>query len=178
MAVTFHDRAHVLGVARPPHPARLTLRTITQQHNPLGLTWHWTGDGGALFHPDPIVRLRGIYDFHVERRDYGDIAYEGAFDADGNTFGLRDSRWVGAHAKSNRAIANTYTNGIVFLEDRRRWTPAAGEAWQWWVNLFHLSQRRLPQLFTHEWWHEAGGIATECPGPYITQVVVGHGGHG
>lgn len=177
MTVAFHNRTASLGVERPPVTGHLQLRTPAQLQNSLGLTQHWTGAAGQLFHPNPITRLRGIYDEHVHGRGYGDIAYNGAFDADANTYALRDPRYVGAHALSNRNIANVYTDGIVFLEDKRGWTAGAEQAFQWWVNLFHYAHRRVPQLFTHNWWHDVGGIVTACPGPYITKEVASRHGH-
>jgi hypothetical protein len=144
-----------------------------------GLTLHWTGAGGRLFRPDPVVRLRAMWAYHVRSRGYGDIAYAGAFDADARTFGLRDSRWVGAHARSTGNVANRLTDGIVFLEDSRGWTDGANEGFEWWVNLYRLVHGRWPELWPHRWWdlHGGGGGNTACPGPRGIDVVVFCGGH-
>lgn len=164
MTVTYHPRSS-LGLGMPV-PARLALRTPADagpSHE--GITWHHTGADGTLFHPDPIARLRGIWAYHVETRGYGDIAYNGAFDADGNTYGLREHRYVGAHATSTNNVANRLTDGIVFLEDARGITHAALEAFTWWVNLYHYVAGRLPRSWAHEAWsHHDGGTVTECPG--------------
>ena len=164
MTVTFHPRS-TLGLGAPVL-ARLDLRSpaeVGPAHE--GLTWHHVGAGGNLFHPDPIARLQGIWRYHVEVRGYGDIAYGAAFDADGNTFELRDHRYIAAHASSTGNVANRLTDGVCFLEDARGITHAALEAFTWWVNVYHLTMGRVPQSFAHEWWAYAhGGTPTECPG--------------
>lgn len=176
--VTFHPRA-TLGLGNPV-PTRLGLRTEWEVFDGCeGVTWHWTGGGGTLFHPDPIQRLRGIWSYHVNTLGYGDIAYEGGFDADGNTYELRPSKYVSAHAASgptNRA--NRRTNGFVFLEDRRGFTPAALDAFMWWHNVWRLAHKgRLPQHWTHDYWGTHGGKPTGCPGPGLHQVVKFIGGN-
>lgn len=177
MAVTFHARSG-LGLG-PPIPGRLSLRTGSE-YGPdrLGITWHWTGSDGNLYHPDPIARLQGIYRYHVDTLGYGDIAYHGAYDADGNTYELRSSRDVGAHAGSTGNVANRLTDGIVFLEDARGWTAAAGEAFTWWQQLWRWVMRRPPVEFSHHWWSEGhGGLPTACPGPYVDTAVRHVGGN-
>lgn len=177
MSIDFHDRTKTLGASRPPHPEHLTERTLKERTTEqAGLTGHWTGDGGTLFHPDPFIRLRGIYDYHVNTLGYGDIAYAGAFDADLNAFGLRDNRWVQAHAASFQNIANVHTNGIVFLEDSRGWTRNCEVAWQWWQDVFTLTLHKRPLLFAHEWWRHVGGTPTACPGAAFTHSIAAHGG--
>jgi hypothetical protein len=144
----------------------------------LGFTWHWTGADGTLYKPNPVARLRGIYQYHVHTLGYGDIAYAGAYDGDGNVFGLRDGRWVGAHAGSTGNVANRLTDGIVFLEDARGWTTAASEAFTWWQQLFVFVQRRAPVEYAHEWWSKGhGGLPTSCPGPYVETAVRHVGGN-
>jgi hypothetical protein len=171
MTVTFHDRASI-GL-RPPNTAHLTLRTAaerTTQH--MGETFHHTGAGGALFHQDPFARLRGIQAYHMDHLGYGDIAYEGGFDGDGNTFGLRDGIYVGAHAGSTGNIANRLTDGIVWLEDARGITTAGLQAFRWWVNLYTWVLRRPPVVYAHRWWAEGhGGLPTACPGDDWDAVV-------
>ena len=136
----------------------------------LGETVHHTGYGGTLYHLDPFVRLRGIQGYHMGVLGFGDIAYEGAFDADGNTYGLRDSKWVGAHAYGSVRggnIPNQYTDGIVFLEDARGWTKAAADALSWWGDLYRLAHAgQHCHLFAHSWWSR-----TVCPGSYLDDVV-------
>ena len=169
---TFHPRS-ALGLVAP-NPAHLTLRTHEQIADSLGETIHHTGYGGTLYHIDPIVRLHGIQAYHMDTLHYGDIAYEGAFDADGNTYGLRDSKWVGAHAygtKRGGNIPNQYTDGIVFLEDARGWTSAASVALHWWMDLYKLAHGKNCHLFTHEWWS-----VTACPGSYLIAAVKSTGG--
>lgn len=164
---TFHDRPSLhLG---SPVLGKLAARTADDVRGNLGLTVHHTGYGGTLYHIDPVARLRGIYDYHVLTLGYGDIAYEGAFDADGNTYGLRDSKWVGAHALGTRrggSIPNRLTDGIVYLEDARGWTHAAAVALGWWADLYAFTHGRHPHLFAHEYWS-----LTSCPGPYLVDVV-------
>lgn len=175
MAVRFHDRAS-LGLGQP-NPHRLSWRSGWEAgagHE--GLTWHWTGEGGHLFHPDPIQRLRGIWAYHVNTLGYGDIAYEGAVDADGNTYELRHHAYVGAHAQSAGNEANRLTDGIVFLEDARGWTNAATEAFSWWYNVYHLTMRRVPRLWAHRYWGRHGGLPTQCPGDGLANVVKFCGG--
>lgn len=171
MTVQFHPRSQ-LGLGFPVL-SRLALRTpneVGALHR--GLTFHHTGSDGTLYKPDPIARLRGIFTYHVVTLGYGDIAYEGAFDADGNTYGLRDARYVGAHAASTDNVANRRTDGIVFLEDRRGITPDALHAFSWWVDLYRLAHGRTPLLWAHEWWGRlGGGKPTECPGPQLRDVV-------
>lgn len=162
--VVFHDRAS-LGLGQPV-PARLALRTpaeVAPSHE--GFTWHHVGDGGTLFHPDPAARLRGIWAYHVNTRGYGDIAYHGAFDADGNTYGLRAHEYVGAHALSTDNVANRVTDGVVFLEDARGITEGAVAAFEWWGGLYEHVIGHVPQSWAHEAWaHGAGGTVTACPG--------------
>jgi hypothetical protein len=177
VTVRFHARG-TLGLG-PPVQQHLRPRTNAQrttQH--MGLTWHHTGADGNLFHPDPIERLRGIYRYHVKSLGYGDIAYNAAFDADANTFGLRDGQWVSAHAQSTGNIANVLTDGVVFLEDERGITPGALEAFEWWVNVYRVTLHRVPQMFAHRWWGEGhGGKPTACPGDDWDRVVRFVGGH-
>lgn len=157
--------------------SRLALRSAAENgYTHEGLTWHWTADGGHLFHPDPVQRLRGIWAYHVNTLGYGDIAYEGAFDADGNTFGLRDNRYVGAHAQSTLNEANRKTDGIVFLEDARGWTPAALAAFVWWHNLYRFARHHDPTHYAHRYWGRHGGQPTFCPGDYLANVVQFVGG--
>jgi hypothetical protein len=164
---TFHAR-ETLGLLAP-NPARLADRQSLATVQ--GLTGHWTGVGGSLFHPDNVTRLRGIQRYHMDTLGYGDIAYEGAFDADANTYGLRDARYVGAHASSNGNRANLFTDGIVFLEDARGWTLGAQLAWHWWIDLYHLAHGHLPALFSHRGWERWGGTVTACPGTAFDNVI-------
>lgn len=176
-AVHFHPRA-ALGLGAPVL-ARLALRT-PQQFRPqkMGFTWHHTGADGTLYKPDPIARLQGIWRYHVETRGYGDIAYAGAFDADGNTYELRDSKYVGAHATSTGNIANVLTDGICFLEDARGITAGALAAFGWWIDLYRFVIGRQPGTFAHRWWAEGhGGTSTECPGDDWDRVIGFVGGH-
>lgn len=168
----FHAR-ETLGL-RDPDPSRLTPRASLAVV--VALTGHWVGAGGELYRPNEIERLRAIQADHMDRRDFGDIAYEGAFDADGNTYGLRDSHWVGAHCASNGNRANVLSDGIVFLEDYRGWTAAAQTAWHWWVDLFMWSHGKAPALFSHRGWQRWGGISTECAGPQFNHVIALAGG--
>lgn len=165
-----------------PNVQKLELRLPTEiTTDNLGLTWHWTGAGGRLFHPDPLRRLRGIQAAHMApgglgtKTGAGDIAYEGAFDADRNVYLLRDARFVGAHALSPANRANRRTNGIVFLEDERGLTPDALDAVTWWADLFRWIERRPPQHFAHSYWARLNGQGTECPGP-LGRVVTFMGG--
>lgn len=175
--VTFHDRASIGLTA--PNTAHLTLRTTAQrtsQH--MGLTWHHTGAGGNLYHPDPLARLRGIQAYHMGTLGYGDIAYEGGFDADGNVYALRDAIYVGAHAGSAGNIANILTDGIVWLEDSRGITSAGLQAWRWWLDLYRWVQHRPAVSFAHRWWAEGhGGKPTACPGDDWDAVVRANAGH-
>ena len=177
VAVTFHTRP-ALGLG-PPVPARLSLRSANELGpGRLGITWHWTGADGTLYRPAPIPRLQGIWRYHVQTLGYGDIAYHGAYDGDGNTYGLRDARYVGAHAGSTDNVANRLTDGIVFLEDVRGWTAAAAEAFTWWQQLWQFVLRRRPVEYAHHWWSEGhGGLPTECPGPYVSTAVQHVGGN-
>lgn len=172
----WHDRA-ALGLGNPI-PSRLALRTPAEV-GPAnrGITAHWTGSGGTLFRPDPIERLRAIWDYHVNTLGYGDIAYAGAFDGDGNAYGLRDAKYVQAHAASPGNEANRVTDGIVFLEDERGLTPAALAGLSFWTDLYRLGRKgRFPEWFAHEYWARANKTPTACPG-YLTQVVRFIGGH-
>jgi len=156
--------------ARPPDPARLTVRTPAELNGSLGATIHHTGYGGTLFHPDPYARLRGIQAYHMDTLGYGDIAYNGAFDADGNVFQCRDGKYVGAHAYGSKRGANTpneLTEGYVFLEDERALTDAAVVALAWLCDLYaFVHGGRRPHLFAHEYWS-----ITECPGGYLENAV-------
>lgn len=171
MPVRFHPRA-TLGLG-PPVLARLQRRTADEQHGTkVGFTRHWVGDGGTLYHPNPITRLQNIYGYHVHTLGYGDIAYEGAFDAGGNVYELRNSVFVGAHAGSTGNVANRLTDGIVYLEDARGWTTDAWSAFTWWRNLFRLVLGREPIEYAHEWWAQGhGGLPTQCPGPAVRNAV-------
>ena len=176
-AVTFHPRA-LLGLA-PPVLSRLATRTAEQMTvRKMGLTVHHVGAGGTLTHPNQVARLRSIQQYHVGTLGYGDIAYHGAFDADGITYGLRDGRYVGAHAQSTGNVANALTDGICFLEDARGVTPAALAAFEWWSDLYRLVVHRAPQLFGHRWWGAGhGGAPTVCPGDDWARVIRFCGGH-
>lgn len=171
LMVLFHRRTD-LGLGEPV-PSRLRERTEAEAglgHR--GLTWHWTGEGGRLFHPDPFQRLRGIWAYHVDTLGYGDVAYEGAYDADGNTFELRHPRFVGAHAQSTDNEANRVTDGIVFLEDARGFTQAAADAFVWWTNIYRLAHRRTPEMWPHRWWGDGhGGLPTSCPGNSLAGII-------
>lgn len=148
----------------PPNPAHLS-------HNPAadraGITWHWTGADGTLFRPDPFARLHSIQEFHMVARGYGDIAYNGAFDVDGNVYLLRDPSWVGAHALSHDNIANDSTLGFVFLEDKRGLTAAGAGPMELITYLFQLHYRHKPTYHGHRDWAALGGTPTECPGDQL-----------
>lgn len=179
MTVHFHDRPHVLA-GRLPIPNRLSLRSPADSSpNHLGLTGHWTADGGALFLPDPIKRLQGIYDYHVHALGYGDIAYAGAYDAGANAYELRNNRYVQAHAATPNNVANRLTDGIVFLEDERGWTAGAVEAFTFWHNLYILAHGRPPQHFAHRYWGRFPLPAkpTACPGDAQSNLIKFIGGH-
>ncbi len=165
--VAFHSRT-AIGL-KNPNSAHLSPRTTADLAASYGYTLHHTGYGGTLYKPEPLSRLRGIQAYHMETLGYGDIAYEGAFDADGNTYALRDNNWVGAHAlgtKRGGSIPNRLTDGLVYLEDRRGWTHEAARALQWWGDVFRLVHGRAADLFAHEWWSY-----TSCPGSYLIDVV-------
>lgn len=177
MTVRFYARAQ-LGLG-PPILSRLAERSPYDYGiGRLGYTRHWTGSGGTLFHPDPVARLRGIYAYHVHTLGYGDIAYNGWWDADGNVGDLRDPRWVGAHAGSSGNVANRQTDGLVFLEDRRGWTQGAAAGFAWWRSLWRLLRPTPPQEWAHEWWAQGhGGLPTACPGGAVISAVHAVGGH-
>jgi hypothetical protein len=93
-------------------------------------------------------------------------------------YGLRDGRYVGAHALSIDNAANRLTDGVCFLEDRRGITAAAREAFAWWVNLERFLHAGRCANYAHEWWAKGrGGTPTECPGAGVIQLVAAqHGG--
>lgn len=176
MAGRFFPRA-VIGLRRP-NPNRLTARTpdeYGEAHR--GLTRHWTGATGAYGQLAAFARLRAIQRYHMDVLGYGDIAYEGAHDGDGNTYGLRDARYVGAHARSTANYANRLTDGIVWLEDARGWTAGAERGFAWWSSLYRLAHHRPPVEYAHEWWAKGkGGTVTACPGRDLIAHVASAGG--
>jgi len=158
---------------RTPNLHRLTQRTAAQslsQHR--GFTDHWTGADGTLYKPDPIERLRGIQAYHMDTLGYGDIAYHAAYDGDGNIYFLREHRWVGAHAASPENVANIYTDGLVFLEDKRGMTTDGVWAWAHCRAFYRMTMGRDAHTYAHEYWGRMGPPAkpTECPGPYIVDM--------
>ena len=175
MSVNFHARA-TLGLAAAD-PARLSVRSQTDQSHLEGFTGHWTGFGRTLYHPDPIQRLRGIQSFHMSpgglgtTHGAGDIAYNFAFDRDGNVYELRDAKWNGAHALSPNNNANRLTLGAVWLEDARGWGPGCNSAVEWLANLFRLTRNRKATWFDHNWWARQNGQGTECSGSDFRTVI-------
>lgn len=171
MTVRFVSRG-AIGL-QSANPTRLRLRTAQEMTSErAGITVHHTGSDGNLFRPDPTARLRAIQAYHMGTLGYGDIAYEGAFDADGNTYELRADRWVGAHAASTDNLANRTTDGVCFLEDARGITSDALHAFTWWCDVFRVTFRRTPGLWAHRWWGEGhGGLPTSCPGDDWDRVV-------
>lgn len=166
-----------------PNASRLARRTFPNLTGDLGFTGHWTGAGGRLYRPNPVERLRGIQAAHMApgglgtKNGAGDIAYAGAFDADANCYGLRDSRFVQAHALSRDNVANVTTDGLVFLEDSRGWTDGATAAFSWWCDLYRwCHEGRAPELFTHEYWARSIGSGTDCPGKPFAFVIGSRGG--
>lgn len=166
MALTLHTRAELEehGVLRPPNLAHLEVNRLGDRS---GITWHWTGATGVLFRPNPLARLAEIQREHMDGRGYGDIAYNGAFDIDGNVFALRDPHWVGAHARSDQNVANLTTLGFVFLEDSRGLTAAGAGAMQLISYLFELRYQHAPAYWGHREWAAHGGTPTECPGDQL-----------
>lgn len=162
---------------RAPNPAHLSLRSDYDQSHKLGLTHHWTGEGGTLYKPNPVQRWLGIQAFHMDSRGMGDIAYENGYDADANIFAGRDARFVGAHALSpHDNQANRLTEGCCFLEDKRGWTDGAMAAFIFLHDIYALFNHHTPGLFAHRWWDQTLG-KTICPGGQADQVVRFCGGH-
>lgn len=153
------------GALVRPNPAHLSQYSDPMRRE--GITWHWTGADGTLFRPDPLTRLRAIQAEHMQGRGYGDIAYNAAFDVDGNLFELRDQLWVGAHALSNGNQANERTLGVVFLEDARGLTAGGAGAMELAVYLFHMRYERAPLFWGHRDWARNGGTPTQCPGDQL-----------
>lgn len=177
MGVTFHDRASLgLGAPVTAHLSRRTANDAGPGY--AGLTYHHVGDGGTLYRPNQVARLQAIWAYHVHTLGYGDIAYNGAFDADGQTYELRSHDWVSAHAASTDNVANRTTDGIVFLEDSRGLTHDALAAFSWWVDLYRWTQHRTPMLWAHRYWGAGhGGQPTACPGDDLDKVIGFVGGH-
>lgn len=173
-------RAEVLPPAQfPVNAGRLRDRSPAELAALLGITWHDTGVGGNLYNPDPWERIRGIWRYHVQTLGYGDIAYHGAFgDHAGEPllFLLREPQFVGAHAGSDQNIANRFTNGVCFLEDRDGMTRESAVAMKGAVDLFRLAYGRNPAGFDHNFWRNYGGKPTGCSGP-VRPLLALLGGH-
>lgn len=161
----FFTRAELekVGALVPPRPEHLA---VDAHGDRVGITWHWTGAGGRLFRPSPFERLRAIQEDHFAR-GYGDIAYNGGFDIDGNVFALRDPHWVGAHALSNGNVANAETLGFVFLEDERGLTAGGVGPMELMTFLFELRYKHPPRYWGHRDWAQDGGTPTACPGDQL-----------
>jgi hypothetical protein len=163
--MTFYTR-NMVGL-KPPNTQKLAVRT----GEPVGITWHWTGSGGNLYRPDPLNRLKAIQAYHMGN-GYGDIAYHGAFDADGNLYALRENKYVGAHAASVNGRANQTTLGIVFLEDSRGFTKKAAQAMTACNALFESGYGHDADWYTHHYWLKN----TECCGAQLRAFVKFCGG--
>jgi len=135
-----------------------------------GITVHWTGSGGTLYNPNQITRLRGIQNYHMDVRGYADIAYNAAFDDQGNVYSLRSNDVVGAHAASNGNLANKHHLGIVFLEDKDGLTPKAVEALWLYIYIAKLQYGDLG-IVDHNDWRVFGGTPTTCAGPEIDAYI-------
>ena len=171
----FYDRA-AIGY-HPVNQNRLAKRTPQQVDGQWGLSGHWQGVNVFATLPPPIERIKQIQVYELNR-GYGDVSYAGFFDSDGNTYAGRDPQWIGAHALSTNNVANIFTAGICWLEDKRGWTDGAVAGFKWWIDLFRLAHHgRTPQLYAHSWWHAAGGIITACPGADFRNVIGYLGGH-
>jgi len=171
MTLKVHTRADLerAGVLVPPNPAHLS---VDPWGDRAGITWHWEGVFENTPKPPPALqRLTQIQRDHMEGRGYGDIAYNAAFDVDGNLYGLRDPHWTGAHASSNGNIANVTTLGICFLEDARGLTAAGLGPMELAVFFFELRYKHKPTQRGHRDWQAFGGIATTCPGDQLEAFV-------
>lgn len=85
---------------RRHHPGRLVAAQVD------GIALHWPATPTPLRTvPDVMAALRGWQNLHMDTRGWSDIAYEEAFDQDGNVYVLRGLK--------NRSAANgtTTTNG-------------------------------------------------------------------
>lgn len=171
--MTFYNRSQIGLVA--PNVNNLRLRTDAQRMGQWGLVGHWQG---VTTTAKPFDRLKQIQSYEMAR-GYGDISYNGAFDSDGNTYECREGHWVSAATLSTNNVANIWTTAIVWLEDARGWTRGCDAGFKFWRDLFVWTQpnHHQPQLWTHNWWHNAGGIVTACPGYAFTQVIRTLGGH-
>lgn len=152
-----------------PIPSRLAVRSGRPV---LGITVHVTVTGAG----DPLGTWRNIQGAamggSLPSGDlYGDIPYHDGISMDGRIVAGRNHRYVGAHAKSARNLANELTDGVAFIGTGQGVSDAAKAAFRAYLYLWTVEHHRRPILFDHRDWWALGGIQTACPDDPIAAFV-------
>lgn len=147
------------GAARPGRLSNLVPSQVK------GAAIHWVGND-PVHGPTPKV-LQGIQRFHQRTRGWADIAYNLGVDQDGNVWELRgvDKR----SAANGTNPANAAYVAIIALIGRGQVPSAAmirgiREA----VSIVRQRFPHAREVVTHS---QARCGTTECPGPYMTNLV-------
>ena len=107
--------------ASAARPARLTSNSGAWNR----LTVHHSAEYAGLLRSasarESSTAIRNIQRYHVEQKNYGDIAYHFLIDPSGRVFEGRSLRWQGAHAGGTNNVHNI---GVCLLGDFDRESPS------------------------------------------------------
>ena len=149
--------------ARPTRGATRLNRTQVK-----GIAFHWPAMAKPLTNPAAVMAaLRGWQIFHMDTRKWADIAYQLAFDQDGNVYQLRG---IGNRSGANGDTATNSEYGAFLLvlapgeEPSDRMVKAVRRR----VPGFRRMYPRAVDLVGHGEIRPGG---TECPGPAVRRCL-------
>ena len=154
----------------PPLPAYRIVRRpawgaepLKPNHDPMAriskITLHHTAEVAGMGTRTDAELMKGIQDFHRNKRDWADIGYHWVIGLDGNVYEGRALDVQGAHAGGGNNVENL---GISVIGDFTRALPGARQLRT--TQLFltsQLARYRVPitELYGHRDWKP-----TACPG--------------
>jgi hypothetical protein len=129
-----------------------------------------TSPSGCATHIQKIQRE------HIADRNWGDIGYHFVIDPAGRVWEGRDLRWQGAHARGDNNRGNigicVLGNFVRGKEGQRPTEPQLAALRQLVAELASHYAIKPAQIYSHR-----DFVQTECPGPYLAEVVaeIAHG---
>lgn len=146
--------------ARPPRT-----RSAMAADDVRGIAFHWPAMTKPIRGVEAVkAALRGWQDYHMDNNGWSDIAYQEAFDQDGNVYRLRGVKTRSA-ANGSTDVNRAYGAFLLILAPGEKPSPAMVASVRRRVARHRVLFPRSKQLVGHGEIRPSG--PTECPGPAV-----------
>jgi hypothetical protein len=129
------------------------------------VTFHWEGPKLGVFdHPSCASKVRGIQNFHMDARDWADIAYNAVVCPHGYVF---EGRWLGARSAAQGTNAGNNTSyAICGLWGQGDPFTDSGRMAYLECRAYFMANGAGRGIHPHSYWH-----STDCPGDACRQWI-------